>query len=345
MESDPDGTQFLRVQEQAYDPFAPGGAQKVVADQDMGPAPGSNYVVEGDQSTSIRNVSIHQMKYGLTLQASGDTAIYNYRYNQFDGGGSIYGAAIKLGDNGRPTNGSTYIQRVVGDGMQDPDPTYKERNTDFIGVELDSGPIYIRDVSGKNFGDAGVDTKSSPVYIMNATFSHVHRVLRVWPNVEVVVVNSIINGTADNQQAWLGATSGTVRYYNTLWCMDAANPGPTDPNCRTTPWVVEGEDMNFTVAAARFIPLDSNPLPSVSPFFATAIDQIVVEYSDNNGGSWKPLNLPNTGGPGTPPIGDPRYRIPLDLSAGNYLFRASYRKNGQPVGSMSAVIDEQGVAR
>ena len=160
--------------------------QRVIADEVMGPAPGVNKVIEGAMTTRIANVDAVQMKYGLTMQESGPVEIYDYTYRQFDGGGSIFGAAMKLGDNGRPTAGSTYIQRVVADGMQTPDATYKVSNTDFLGVELDSGPIYIRDVSGKNFGDAGVDTKSNQVYIMNATLSNVHRGLRAWPGVEII---------------------------------------------------------------------------------------------------------------------------------------------------------------
>ena len=343
IEKDADGATFLRVQEQQYDPLN-GSAARIIADRQLGPSPGVNFVVEGTQTTRISNVDAVQMKYGLTMQSSAEVAIYDYTYNQFDGNGSIYGAAIKLGDNGRPTNGSTYIQRVSADGMQTPDATYQVSNNDFIGIEPDSGPIYVRDVSGKNFGDAGVDTKSGPIYIMNATLEKAHRMVRAWPGVEIVLVNSIINGTAGHAQGWVLGADSKVRYYNTLWCMDAANPSPTDPNCRTAPWVVSGDDMSAEEAQSRFIPLQSNPLPDINPFFRTSIDEIVVEYS-TDGRAWQQLGLANTGSPGSAPIGDPRYRLPLNLGDADYLFRASYRKMGGTVGATSQVIDETGAAR
>ncbi|MEP7210528.1 MAG: hypothetical protein ABI740_06800 [Alphaproteobacteria bacterium] len=313
----------------------------MIADQKLGPAPGSNFVVEGPQTTAIDDVQAVQMKYGLTLQASATVSIYDYSYSQFNGGGSIFGAAIKLGDDGRPTNGSTYIQRVTADGMQAPDPTYTLRNNDFIGVEVDSGPIYIRDVSGKNFGDAGIDTKSTQVYVMNATLQSGHRMLRAWPNVEITVVNSIINAAPGQTQGWLGGPGATIHYYNTLWCVDSATPSASDPKCSTSPTVVEGEDMDAATALTRFVPLASNPLPSVSNFFKSQIDQIAVEYS-TDGKTWTALALPNTGGPGSAPVGDPRYRIPLNLSQANYLFRATFMKNGVKTGTTSQVVDDTG---
>jgi len=343
VEHDADGTAFLRVQEQAMDVFG-ASVQRLIADQTMGPAPGVNKVIEGAMTTRIANVDALQMKYGLTLQESGETEIYDYTYNRFDGAGAIFGAAMKLGDNGRPTSGSTYIQRVVADGMQTPDATYKVSNTDFLGVELDSGPIYLRDVSGKNFGDAGVDTKSNQVYIMNATLSNVHRGLRAWPGVEIIVVNSIINPAAGHTSGWVYDGTATIRYYNTLWCENSANPSKDDPNCSMTPRAMEGETVNASVAQARFIPLSSNPLPGISKFFNTGMDQIKAEYSADGGATWSALTLANAGGPGVPPVGDTRYRIPLNLNAGNYWFRAQYYLNGAAVGPVSAAVDEAGAA-
>jgi hypothetical protein len=343
IEKDADGATFVRVQEQTYDPFN-GGAQRIVADRKLGPSPGVNFVIEGTQTTRVTNVDAVQMKYGLTMQASAEVSIYDYTYNKFDGGGSIYGAAIKLGDNGRSTNGSTYVQRVSADGMQMPDATYKVSNNDFIGIEPDSGPIYVRDVSGKNFGDAGIDTKSGPIYVMNATLEKAHRMVRAWPGVEIVLVNSIINGTAGHAQGWVLGADSKIRYYNTLWCMDSTNPSPSDPKCKAAPWVVEGDDMTPEEAQSRFIPLQSNPLSGISPFFNTSIDELVVEYS-TDGRTWQTLSLPNTGGPGSAPVGDTRYRLPLNLGDANYLFRASYRKMGGRVGATSEVIDEAGATQ
>jgi hypothetical protein len=344
IEKEADGATYLRVEEQLFNAFSPSSAQRIIRDQRLGPAPGSNTVIEGDLTTNIENIDAVQMKYGLTMQGSAMVSIYDYTYNQFDGGGSIFGAAIKLGDNGRPTNGSTFIQRVAANGMQEPDATYKIRNNDFIGVETDSGPIYVRDVTGKNFSDAGVDTKSTQVYIMNATFDHAHRMLRAWPNVEITIVNSIINSAPGHSQGWIGGPNATIRYYNVLWCVDSANPSPADPKCSSSPTIVEGEDMDAATAASRFIALQSNPLPEISSFFATKIDEIAVEYSGDAGKTWSPLALPNTGKAGLGPVGDPRYRIPLDLNAADYRFRATYKKNGAKMGETSLPVDETGNA-
>jgi hypothetical protein len=284
------------------------------------------------------------MKHGLTLQESAMVAIYDYSYTKFDGNGSIHGAAIKLGDNDRPTNGAVYIQRVAADGMQAPDATYSVSNNDFLGVETDSGEIYMRDVTGKNFGDAGVDTKSTQVYIMNATLSNAHRMVRAWPNVEIVLVNSIINAAPGHAQGWVYDGTSTIRYYNTLWCMNAAAPSKDSSECSSTPSVVEGENISSAEAAGRFIPLQSNPLPGLSSFFRTEVEEIVVEYSSNGGASWQALALPNTGAAGSAPVGDTRYAIPFDLDDGDYRFRAWYKKHGVKVGATSDAVGEDGAA-
>ena len=100
--------------------------------------------------------------------------------------------------------------------------------------------------------------------------------------------------------------------------------------------------MVDSVALSRFIQVSTNPLPAVSTFFRTAMDEIVVEYSSDGGTTWQALSLINTGGPGSPPIGDTRYRIPLNLSSADYRFRAFYRLNGAKVGETSQVINEAG---
>jgi hypothetical protein len=325
-----------------FDPFLPGTPQRTIVDKTLGPQPGVNNVINGPETTLIHNVDVVQMKHGLTLQGSALVSIYDYTYTGFDGAGAIYGAAIKLGDNGFPTNGDTYIRRVVADGQQAPDATYRISNNDFIGVETNSDAIFIRDVTGGNFGDGGIDTKSTRVYLMNATLSGGHRMLRAWPGVEIILVNSIINASPGHAQAWIYDATAKISYYNTLWCQDAAQPSATDANCSRTPLQLEGENMAFSDIAARLVPLSANPLPSVTPFFHTEMDQIMVETSTDNGATWKALPLANTGGPGSPPLGDLRFAIPLDLSAADYLFRASYRLNGAAVGEPSLAINEAG---
>jgi hypothetical protein len=168
--------------------------------------------------------------------------------------------------------------------------------------------------------------------------------LRAWPNVEIIVVNSIINAAPGHSQVWLSEPSSSLRYYNTLWCVDSDNPSPSDPKCTSSPTVIEGETMDLATAQSRVTALQSNPLPGISGFFTTQIDQISVEYSSDAGKTWTALQLPNTGSAGKGPVGDPRYRIPLDLNAADYRFRATYMKNGVKTGEMSAPVDETGNA-
>jgi hypothetical protein len=150
---------------------------------------------------------------------------------------------------------------------------------------------------------------------------------------------------AGHSQGWIYDGTATIRYYNTLWCENSANPSKDDPSCSANPRVIEGDQANVTVAQARFIPMSSNPLPGVSSFFNTGIDQIWAEYSSDGGARWSALSLANAGEPGTPPVGDTRYKIPLDLNAGNYLFRAQYYLNGTAAGPVSVTVDEGGDAQ
>ncbi len=343
IEHDPQGTAYIRVVEQNFNPLGDEAAPaRVIKDTTLGPAPGINNIISNVATAEVLNVDVVRMKHGLMLANTGTVWINDYRFTQFDGGGQIYGAAIKLGDSANGSQKFTYIQRVFADGMQAPDPTYKASNTDFIGIEAFSGPVYVRDVTGRNFGDAGIDSKSTKIYVMNATLDGGHRMVRAWQNVEIILVNSIVNASPGNTQGAVFDTTGTVRYYNTLWCQDAHPATIESAKCRTTPWLVEGEDLPFTVAAARFIPLSSNPLPAISPFFKTSIDQIVVESSRDGGRTWTQLPLPNTGSPGKPPMGDPLYAIPLNLADAAYQFRAHYRRDGTTVGQMSRAIGEDG---
>ncbi len=342
IERDPDGTPNIRVIEQTYNPLGSTAPAKMIQDTTIGPQPGVNNIISNVATAEVLNVDVVKMKHGLMLANTGTVWINDYTYNQFDGNGQIWGAAIKLGDSANGSQKLTYIQHVFADGKQAPDPTYKVSNTDFIGIEAFSGPVYVRDVTGRNFGDAGIDSKSSQIYIMNATLDGGHRMVRAWQNVEIILVNSIVNASPDNSQGAIFDTTGTVRYYNTLWCQDAHPATIDSAKCRTTPWLVEGEDLSFTVAAARFIPLSSNPLPEISPFFKTSIDQIVAEYSRDGGKTWTALSLPNTGSPGQPPMGDTRYPIPLNLADGTYQFRAYYKFNGAKVGETSKPVGEDG---
>lgn len=335
IETDTNGAVHIRVIEQVFDPFAPGAAQQTF--NGITTSPG---LLTGAQSVSITGARLSREKYGVQMQGTGVLSIYDYVLTDFDGAGSIHGAAIKLE---RTANAPTYIQRAYVDFLEAPDSTYSVSNTDFIGVEFTSSPIYVRGATARNFGDAGVDSKSTGVYLMNVTLENANRILRAWDGTEITVVNSIINAPPGFAQAWLYDASASIRYYNTIWCVGAVDPTPGNPACTSTPTLVEGEVISGSQAATRITQLSSNPLPGVSPFFASQIDRIVVEYSTNNGSTWQLMPLPNAGGSGLPaPIGDTRYRIPLNLSTANYVFRASFERAGARVGEYSATINEAG---
>ncbi len=340
IEHDADGAAYLRVTEQFFSPFDENAPARTIGHQDFGPAPGANNVIEGAAPTLVANVVVRRMKHGLTLQQSGTVSISDYTYSGFAGDGSIFGAAIKLGDNGRPTDGPTYVQRVMADGAQDPDASYKISNTDFIGIEENSGPAFLRDVTARNFGDASVDSKSSQIYIMNATLESAHRMVRAWPGVEIFLINTIVNAAPGHSQVWLYDKTATIRHFNTLWCIGAVEPSADNPDCKATPWMIESDTVTEGEAAAQIIRLTTNPLPGINPLFRTAIDEIAAEYSKDNGEKWIALPLLNAGGLGSPPVGDTRYRIPFDLDDGNFQFRARYRLNDANVGDMSAPIEE-----
>jgi hypothetical protein len=352
IERDPNnGPTYIRVLEQVHNPFGATAPQRTICNATN--ATFSDPDVEGNFTYLIANVDTSQRKYGVNLLRTDTTMIYDFTFTDWQDN-SAHGGGIKIGDSGNATIGATFVQRVFADGMLNPDPTYN-LNVDFLGIELNSGPLYFRDVTGRNFADAGIDTKSGPVYIMNATFDSANRMLRAWEGVEITIVNSIVNCPAgcappppgENNpelysQLWIADDTSAISYYNTLWCQDADEPSASHPDCRTTPWIIEGEDMDQDEVQARIFQLNSNPLPSIHPFFQTQVEKIVLQYSSDNGATWQDMVVPNTGGPGSAPVGDPRYRIPLNLGSANYRFRAWYERNGAKIGDTSAVIDESG---
>lgn len=340
LERDASGAAFLRVEEQRFDPFAPNKPARTVLDRKAGPDPGKSFAVTGSETLAIDGLQATLLKYGLQLMNTSKVSVRNMSYNGWGGGGQIYGSALMIGNNRRPTTGITYVKRLTADGKQLPDGSYKRSNTDFITVEANNQPVYLRDITGLNFGDAGIDAKGK-VYVMNATLDSAHRMLRAWGAGEIIIVNSIVNAAPNHSQAWLQNNNATIKYYNVLWCYDADKPSASSPVCRPDPTRVEGDQISREAARARVIRLSKNPLPEISPFFATKIDRVELEYSVNRG-PWVAMKLPNTGGNNVAPVGDLRWRIPLNLSNGVYRFRAAVLSGGARVGAYSTIIDEAG---
>lgn len=326
LESDPNGTRYVRVMERSFSAFTPGATI-----QNLSSSPRIN--ISSAQSTLVRNVTIRNAKYGVYISNAHPVFIDNFNFIDWNGGGDIHGAAIKLIRSGQAT---TYIQRVFADGMEAPDSSYARSNTDFIGIERNSRPVFVRYATGRNFGDAGIDAKSNAA-LMNVTINGAHRGLRIWSGVTVTLANAIINVPRGHEHVWMQQTTSRLRYYNVLWCIDSTNPSPNDPACSTAPTAIGVDGITVAQARQQMTSFTSNPLND--PFFATQIDRVVVEYSSNGGASWRVMA---TGGrPGGAPYGDMRYRIPFSLASGVYLFRARFERNGAHVG-VPTVVNEAG---
>jgi len=229
LECDEANRAFLRLEETRFDPFAPRKADRIVRDRKAGPDPGKSFVLGGTETVAVEGLRSTRMKYGLQLMNTPTVSVYDFTYFQFDGGGQIYGGALKLGNNRRPTTGVTYVQRVYANGKQEPDGSYKRSNTDFIGVEANNAPLYARNVTGRNFGDAGVDAKAK-VYLMNATLDGAHRVLRAWGAGEIILVNSIINAAPGEPRC---GCRMAARPSNTTTCCGATAPMRPAPAIRS----------------------------------------------------------------------------------------------------------------
>lgn len=327
LETSPEGSRYVRVMERAVAPFA---ARREISDRPASP----RINVTNPVATLVRNVSVRSAKYGVHVRSPSPVSIENLSFSDWDGGGSIHGGAIKID---RSAGAPTYIQRVFADAMEIADASYRRSNTDFIGVERNSGPVFVRYATGRNFGDGGVDAKSD-VALMNVTIDGAHRGLRIWSGVTLTIVNGIVNVPEGHQQVWLQQSGARLRYYNTLWCIGVADPSPHNPACSDRPSAIGVDGISQQQARRQIVALTSNPLSAI-PFFATRIDRVVVEYSDDRGRSWR--LLADDGSAGHPPRGDLRYRIPFSLSRANYLFRAHFEHRGRRVGA-AAIIDENG---
>jgi hypothetical protein len=330
IETDPNGAPYVRVMERRSNPITP---SRTIQNLTSSP----RIIISDSQSTLVRNVTVRNARYGVSVSGTGQVSIDTFSYIDWNGEGSIYGGAIKLA---RPSSAAAYVQRVFADGMEAPDPTYDRSNTDFIGVERNSNPVFVRYATGRNFGDAGVDAKSN-VALMSVTINGAHRGLRIWSGVQLTIADSIINVPEGHEQVWFEDATSRLRYHNVLWCVGATTPSPNSSDCSTSPTIIGADKITVTQARAQITALSSNPLPAANSFFATQIDRIVIEYSSNAGATWRAMA--SGGASGRAPLGDTRYRIPFSLASGTYLFRAYFERNGARVGA-TAVVNEAGQA-
>lgn len=316
------GTRYVRVMERSYTAFAP--AVSILN------RTSARINVSNALPTLVRDVTVRNAEYGVYISGSGLVSIDDFRFVDWNGGGEIYGAAIKIN---RSSGAATYIQRVFADCMEAPDSSYDRSNVDFIGIERSSAPVFVRYATGRHFSDAGIDAKSN-VALMNVTIDGAHRALRAWSNVTITIANSIINVPAGHEHIWMQGTGSRLRHYNTLWCIGSTNPSPNDPACSTSPTAIGVDGISVAQARQQITALSSNTLTSNS-FFATQIDRVVVQYSNNGGGTW--TTMATGGSSGSAPRGDLRYRIPVSLSSGTYLFRAYFERGGARIGSITTV--------
>jgi hypothetical protein len=323
IEGDSSGARFVRVMERSYSAFTPS-----VTVENRASSP--RLTISSAIPVLVRNVTVRNAEYGVYISSPGLVSIDHFNFVDWNGGGEIYGAAIKIN---RSIPSATYIQHVYADCMEAPDSSYDRSNVDFIGIERNSAPVFVRYATGRRFSDAGIDAKSN-VALMNVTIDGAHRALRAWSNVTITIANAIINVPAGHEQVWVQGTGARVRYYNTLWCIGSTNPAPNDPACRTSPTAIGVDGVSEAQARQQITALSSNTLTSNS-FFATQIDRVIVQYSSNGGRTW--ATMATGGSTGGAPRGDLRYRIPVNLSSGTYLFRAYFERSGSRVGSITTV--------
>jgi hypothetical protein len=324
IEADPAGPdRYVRVMERRHTAFTP--ARSIL---DLANSPRIN--IDEALATLVRGVYVRNAEYGINVRGSGPVSIDHFGFYDWNGGGERYGGAVKIN---RSSGAATYIQRVYADGREAPDPSYDRSNTDFIGIERNGGPVFVRYATGRRFGDAGIDAKSD-VALMNVTIDGAHRALRAWSNTTITIANAIINVPEGQEQVWVQGTSARVRYYNVLWCIGAANPARNNSDCTPSPTAIGVDDVTLAQARQQITALSSNPLAGNS-FFATQIDRIVIEYSRDAGATWTVMAA--GGSSGQPPLGDTRYRIPFNLTSATYLFRAHFERNGARVGATTTV--------
>ncbi|MEO1065960.1 MAG: calcium-binding protein [Pseudomonadota bacterium] len=332
-ETDGDGNQFLRVEEQRVEVRT---ADTVIESEELS---SNNYAVrltgEDTNTVSIIDVDITDTRNGVVLVGTGGATVYDVTFDGLELGNSRYGVAFRLGGKGGDgfapeTTDTTYIQRVTADGQIGVLESYRTSpNTDFIANERGNAPVYLRDITAENFSDGIVDNKSV-IYIQNATFEEAYRVLRAHEGAEIIIANSELSSENGQALAWLGGPNAKISFYNTTW---NGKPRPDADDVR-------GEGLSVEETLARIVELDHNPLPEIDPFFATSVEKTHIEIQEEDG-TWTPLTIDGVEG-GFPPIGDPRFDI-SSVVDGDAQIRVRYEANGEFGPYSDTLLIEDGV--
>ena len=246
----------------------------------------------------INGADISQVKTGVQLYNTGESYIYDFNFTDIKSP-DIYGGAFRIGAGwSKATTGITYMKHITADGKEAPLTSYSQSNNDFIAVERGSAPVYLQFATARNFSDAIIDNKST-IYIMNATFEGAHRILRVWNNAEIIIVNSIINAPPGEKLLWLGGTDAKISYYNVLW------NGETSPDPSRIAF-----DNGTTMR--NIVELSKNPLPAMSSFFELEIAKVTFETSFD-GTTWTALKNGSFGSAAKALVGDIQFDLGLPL--------------------------------
>lgn len=284
--------------------------------------------VEQGQRALYENFDISQAKHGITVVGGGARDIYNYDFYDADPTKdtrdgvvtNTHANAIRISEDDElhDADGPITIQRAHADGASQPmtkEDRYQNSNTDFISnnnkaTNGNTVELYLRDFSAKNFSDAIIDNKGT-VYIMNGTLENAYRILRAWPESEIVIVNSVIDLGEGTELAWFKDDTARLKYFNVLW---NGKPDP-DPELIKVQNIPKGM-TKVEVLEKVLVPLDRNILEEVDPFFGTLNAHYEVKISVN-GGAWQTVELDRTTFTEDGVIGDPRILLP-DLGDGIY---------------------------
>jgi len=277
----------------------------------------------------IENLSVSNARQGISIRGGDDLRVYDYTFKNVSTS-EVSGSAIYRNPG---HTGSVEFLRVYADGGKTPINGiggYTKNNTDFFDNNThtspsDEGAIFFRDVTAHSFGDAIFDSKST-IYIMNATIDSSFRLLRAHQGAEIVIVNSRIDTKGGSELAFLEGWDAKISYYNVLW------NGKRTPDLSLVSVTGAPTHEREALKRANIIELDSNPLPSIDPFFRVDGDRYVAQVSVN-GGSWIDVSMPSGGYLGRH-IGDTLVELPK-LGNGVYTVRAWTESNGQKSGAVT----------